>query len=158
MPNYEKLNSLWFHPETSLKVRALLESLLANRARVRIWLGDAVTGRAWTEEHDVMGRIGRSTGQIKVPLLVAANARGGPAILDHCIVRIDLTDRRGLRGASPTLYQHPSFHTGDWSVQQSDIPEYAETVLHNGTVHARFKKEGRGQRYVNFMTGTAYRM
>lgn len=33
-----------------------------NRKRVRLWYGDRKTGKIWLEEHDIMGRIGRTTG------------------------------------------------------------------------------------------------
>lgn len=45
---------------------------------VRIWLGDTQTGRAWAEENDVIGTIGRSTGTMEVPLLVEAGELAGP--------------------------------------------------------------------------------
>ena len=52
----------------------------------------------------MVGYIGRSTGTIKVPLLVPPGEIGGSALLDQCIIRID-TPRQ-------VLYQHEQFRTG----------------------------------------------
>jgi hypothetical protein len=38
-------------------------------------------------------------------------------------------------------------------VVPADIEGYAETVLTDGKVHARFKKPGQAQRWVQFMNG-----
>ena len=164
MTQYRQGTNLWFHPQTSREVCQALEKAYAARKRVRLWLGDTATGRAWAEENDVIGRLGRSTGTIKVPLLVADGDDGGPALLDHCIVRIDTVTRRASRPGEPrtrdvgeTLYRHPSFHTGDWSVTGSDLKDYAEVVLHDGAVHARFKRAGTASRYIDFMQGVTYR-
>lgn len=146
---------LFFHPQTSMAVQTALANAFEGRQTVRLWYGDTVTGRAWAEEYDVLGKIGRSTGAIKVPLMVKAGEIGGPQLLDQCIVRIDIVARG--KGASRTTYAHPSFHTGTWVVTPSDLPEYTTIVLNDGEVHARFKKPETAQRYVAFMQGTAYR-
>lgn len=152
---YIQYAGLFFHPRTSTTVQKALAIAFEGRQTVRLWYGDTVTGRAWAEEHDVLGKIGRSTGSVNVPLMVEAGESGGPQLLDHCIVRIDIVARG--KGASRTAYAHPSFHTGDWEVIPSDQPEYAANVLNDGVLHARFKKPETAQRYVAFMQGTAYR-
>jgi hypothetical protein len=48
-----------------------LETDRKNQRKIRLFYGDTQTGQSWFDEHDVVGRIGRSTGSIKVPLLVA---------------------------------------------------------------------------------------
>lgn len=172
MLNYAKGRNLWFHESTPQAVRDVLETAYAEKHRIRVWVGDVTTGRAWAEEHDVIGRLGRSTGQIKVPLLMQAGESYGSALLDHCIVRIDVVARRTLRQGESradgstarsveqgrTLYQHPSFHVGDWAVAPSDMKGYTEVAMHDGTVQARFKKQGAAARYVGFMQGNCYRM
>jgi hypothetical protein len=64
---------------------------MARKERIRIVLdyGDVNTGESWGEEHDIYGYVGRSSGKIKIPILVY-NRRsfGGGAILDHCIIGI----------------------------------------------------------------------
>lgn len=50
----------------------------------------------WNEQFDVTGYVGRSTGPIKVPLLIHnRRSLGGPAILDHCIIGVRETGKDG---------------------------------------------------------------
>lgn len=149
---------LWFKKETPLQVCDALALAYARQLRVRIWLGDPVTGVAWTDEHDVVGTIGRSTGQRKVPLLInRTNSCGGGAVLDHCIVRIDRTDGGG------TVYKHPKFTnpadtwrvtgTADW--QHLELPAFS-VVDQAGSAQARFDKETTALRWLAFMRGERY--
>lgn len=92
-------------------VRVALERAYARRdrdeGRIRIWYGDTDTGRAWQEEYDVLGYVGRSMGTQKVPLLIfSRRSIGGGAILTKNIVRIDW-----VKG-SHALYKHPTFSSG----------------------------------------------
>jgi len=77
---YQKVLSLWsqsaasertyFDPGTHPEVCRILERARKSGVQLRLFLGDTQTGRDWMEENDVVGRIGRSTGQMKVPLLI----------------------------------------------------------------------------------------
>jgi hypothetical protein len=146
--------SLWFHPETSVEVRAALEAAFKTRYAIRFWLGDTKTGRAWADQVGSIGQVGRSAGKLKVPLLLRQGDEGGSQIVDHCIVRIDLVAPGTKPGSS--VYRHPSFHTGEWAVSASDKSGYAEVVLHDGELHARFKQNGEAARYIDFVTGASY--
>lgn len=139
-----------FHPETNDAVKAILNTLYQTKVRCRIFYGDVETGKAWPEEYDTTGRIGRSTGSVKVPLLVN-NARsiGGCAILDHCILAIFLTDGQ-------LMYKHPTFDVGQWNIKPADIPEYTHSVYLNDIIHARFKSKKQAYNYVDFMTGKRF--
>lgn len=139
------VNGTTYKDATPKAVIDALERARASGERVRLFYGDTETGRSWNEENDVSGHIGRSMGPVKVPLLVAPRAHGGPALLDHCIVAI--------LGASGWLYRHPRLDLGVWQVEPGDMPEYPETVRCNGDIHARFRKAGQGARYIAFMTG-----
>jgi len=82
-------NGTCYHKETPDKLVELLEELLENRTRITVDYGDIKTGKSWGEEHDITGYIGRSTGNIKIPLLVYnTRSYGGGALLDHCIIGI----------------------------------------------------------------------
>lgn len=137
------VNGTAYHADTSERVIKALESARASRARIRVWYGDTNTGKAWAEENDVLGYVGRSTGNVKIPLLVHNRGSfGGGAILDHCIVRIDITD-------GTTLYKHPSFNAGEWSIDGAD-------VYMGGQIQARFDTPEKAANYVSFMTGDRY--
>jgi hypothetical protein len=136
-----------YDPETPVKVRALLEAYRKSGDRVRLYLGDPRTGRAWLEEHDVLGRIDRSMGPIKVPLLVEAGEHGGGAILTECIVRI--LDAR----SKAEVYRHPTYHEPELALRRCTQKTHPYEVLADGAVHARFKTQAKAQAWVDFMQG-----
>ena len=110
---YQVINGTSFHMETDNAVIQVLCDALDTRGhgrssrRLRLYYGDVETGRDWEEVYEVTGYIGRSTGRIKIPLLIH-NTRsfGGGAILDHCIVKIEHSNKR----TGGVLYQHPHYH------------------------------------------------
>lgn len=138
----------WYSPDTPARVREVLESARKNGTRLRLFYGDDVTGRDWMEEFDVVGTIGRSTGAMKVPLIITRECRhGGPAILDDRIVRIIRTaDKR-------ELYRHPQYHLAALAVVRKEHPDYAASVTANGEIHARFKSEKSALNWIAFMRG-----
>src|SRR5205807_9933210 len=82
---YQIVNGTAYHAETPQKVIDILERARDNRWRLTIDFGDTKTGASWHEIYDTSGYIGRSTGSIKIPLLVHnARSYGGGALLDHC--------------------------------------------------------------------------
>ena len=102
---YQQHNGTCYHSETTEQMIFLLETLKANQTRVRFHWGDVKTGKDWGDIYDVKGTIGRSTGTIKIPLLIHnSRSMGGGGILDDCIVKITAT--RGGR----VIYQHPKYH------------------------------------------------
>jgi hypothetical protein len=113
-------------------------------------LGDSETGNDWLEENEVHGLIGRSTGIVKVPLLLAnSRSTGGGAILDHCIVRI--------RHGNSTVYQHTNYHHGKIELRRKNepliVPGREERVLtvdalRDGELHASFESMEAARRWV----------
>lgn len=95
-----------YHLETPGHLVELLERLRQNGTRITIDFGDVNTGKSWEEEYDITGRIGRSTGSIKIPLLVHnARSYGGGALLDHCILSIKHSNKKdgGILYEAPVL-------------------------------------------------------
>lgn len=140
----------WFDLDTPSKVRSILESYRRRRScdSLRIFYGDRKTGRDWMEENDVVGRIGRSCGVMKIPLLIAEGESGGPGILDACIVRIcDVESRK-------EIYRHPKYHQGVLEIRAADcVPDYSHGVWVDGQNHANFSSYGQAAQWVAFMTG-----
>ena len=136
----------YFDPATDPQVAPVLERCRHNRRTVRLMLGD--TGRCWLSQFDVVGRIGRSTGMLKVPLLIEGDASGGVAILTNCVLRIvDWTSGRDL-------YRHPAYQAPDLAIRRaSDNPALLWEVLHDGTLAACFADIGKAGAYVAFMCG-----
>lgn len=137
-----------YHQETSDQVIRVLEKLLRSSDEVRIFYGDTQTGQSWHDEFDVVGCIGRSTGSIKIPLLVPKCDCGGAGLLDHCIIRIDT--RKG------TLYQHKSFCVGDMTLTKGEKKELPWEVFINSVLHARFDKNREAIKFMDFLQGNLF--
>jgi len=89
MKNYKEINGTSYDERTSQDVITILERCRLNQTRIVLDYGDVETGKSWGEVHDITGRISRSTGTVKIPILVH-NTRsfGGGGILDNCIIGI----------------------------------------------------------------------
>ena len=86
--------------ETPVELCNLLNRLRDNRTRIVVDYGDVKTGKSWGEVYDITGYVGRSTGGIKIPLLIHnSRSHGGGALFDDCILSIKTS--AGKR----TLYQ-----------------------------------------------------
>jgi len=86
---YRIENGTSYHHDTPQKVVDILEQCRQSSTRIVLDYGDVKTGKSWNEIYNVTGRIGRSTGNIKIPLLIySKRSMGGMGILDHCIIGI----------------------------------------------------------------------
>ena len=102
---YRLVNDTAYSMSTLKEIIDILEESRVNKTRLIFDFGDPVTGRSWQEENDTIGHVGRSTGVIKIPLLIKTNrSYGGGALLDHCIVKI--TSSIGKK----VLYKHHKYH------------------------------------------------
>lgn len=153
MEQREEYKGFWFSVNTPHAVRNAITHAHAHGLRVRIHQGDIKTGRVWLEECDVMGRIGRSTGPQKVPLLIhSSRSYGGRALLDHCILGVQVTD-----GGS-WLYKAPNFQLPEFEIEQSPTHYLPFGVLSGGETQARFKTEKAAKNYIAFMRGERMRV
>ena len=157
----------YYHVNTPEAVINELEKARAFGRRIRVFYGytEAEAGKedgtSWDEENDVVGYVGRSSGSVKVPLLIYnKRSTGGGAMLDHCIVGI-------LGQGGGWLYRHPAFRitpmTCKWLKAGDDcFPEYAAEVLRalpntdGGEVVARFRSIEKAGRWMEFMTGKRF--
>ena len=141
--SYQVIDGTSYHRSTSPEVIKVLEKFRHNRQTITVKLGDTITGRDWMEENDTTGIIGRSTGTIKIPLLIPDGECGGPGLMEHCIVKIVVDGK--------TLYQHPKYNRPDVSVQPSDMPEYVASGYVGGILHARFKTANEASQWLATM-------
>ena len=142
-----EVNGTFYNGATPAEVIRILEDSRQIGTRLRLHYGDTKTGRDWLEEYDVTGKIGRSTGTIKIPLIISsARSHGGPGVLDHCIVKI-----RTAAG-SAVLYQHPEYHYGKVTIHRDEsMPELPFAVDVEGSIHARFKTEAERENWLKKM-------
>lgn len=146
----KQFNGTSYHDETPDDVIRVLESARQNRVRLHISYGDRATGRDWLEEFETQGYVGRSTGPVKVPLLLPnRRSTGGGAILTHCIVRI----RSAVGGR--VLWKHPQYHHGKVEVRSKAEPVNGRgsrlltvDVLRDGQVQAAFEDVAGARRYL----------
>lgn len=139
-----------FHPETPLALTRLIDRMIRSGSRVRIFLGDVKTGKSWHDEYDVSGVLSRSMGPCKVPILVAPGARGGAALLDHCIIGM-------IQGAGNWIWRHPKLDLGSWSVKETCVEiegkTYRAETHCDGKLYGRHRSLLSAQRLTRFMTG-----
>lgn len=155
MKQYEKHGNLFFPVGTDANVIRVLNDCYDQKTRVRLHYGDAKTGRLWLEEHEVIGRVGRSTGDIRVPLLIkSSRSYGGGEILAGSIIGIqEVKTRRWLYRADN--FQNPELEIhGD-----SNNLNYPFAVHRVGEgVQANFKTHKQAASYVAFMHGARMRV
>ena len=136
---YNVMENMWFNTNTPIKVMETLVDANKHYRRIRVFYGDVNTGKDWCETFDTIGYIGKSTGQIKIPLLVKnSNSCGGGAVLDGCIVKITIDKH--------IVYRHPTYHL-DVKVDGCD-------VYVNGELHSTFTKPEKAVRFKEFLQGT----
>lgn len=93
-----------YHIDTPDHLVEKLERLRENQTRIVVDYGDVKTGISWNEEHDTRGRIGRSTGRIKIPLLIySSRSWGGGGLLDNCILSI----KHSNKSEGGVIYEAP---------------------------------------------------
>jgi hypothetical protein len=141
-----------FDADTPLRVQTVLEAYRKSGDRARLFFGDVDTGRDWLSEHDVLGRVSRTAGPLKAPILVEKNASGGSIILSACILKIvDVATKK-------VVYQHAQYHLPNFEVKaSSDVPGYGTEVWVRGSVHARFKTKAQAHNWIAFMKGERMR-
>jgi hypothetical protein len=156
MKNYKLINGTSYDTRTPDEVVRVLEQARLSRTRLHVSLGHTEGDKAgldWLEEFESHGYVGRSTGSIKVPLLIAnSRSLGGGALLDHCIVRI-----RQSNGGR-VLWQHPAYRFGSMEIRAkaepvtlSDGRVLTVDVLRDGEPHAAFENVAQARRWVQKM-------
>lgn len=115
MSGYTQLDddATWFDARTPKKVQRVLESVRKSGDRVRLFYGDAQTGVDRLEQQDTVGRIGRSSGAIKSPLILTEEC-GGPLIYPQNLVRIvNLT-------TGEELYRHKNYRLPRMELKEAE--------------------------------------
>lgn len=110
---YKIVNGTAYHEETPESIIEIIEEALNSQRQIklRFYFGDTNSGKDWCEENDIIGYIGRSTGEIKVPLLFnSARSSWGGSLLDHCIVKIEKIINHTHCPSYHEVYRHPSYH------------------------------------------------
>lgn len=143
------VNGTYYNFETPEAVVRVLEACRVSKTRVRLHYGDRLTGHDWHEENDCEGRLSRSTGKERIPILLHnTRSTGGDAILDRCIVGIRTTGKH-----SEWLYKHPTYRAKVFTVHIVDTTGYKYEVHADGEAVARFKTDTAAYRYIDKVAG-----
>lgn len=152
-------DATWFDARTPTKVQKVLETARKSDDIMRVFLGDTATGRDWLDEYDTIGRIRRSAGTMKSPLLVPAGEYGGPALLTHCILRIiNVT-------TGEECYRHPNYQLPKMELHEAASYDQAEGYTHCVKVanksgelesYANFKSMADAAHWLAFMSGNSH--
>lgn len=148
------VNDTSYSDQTPDEVIRVLENARTSRTGLQISYGETdpekgAVGRDWLEEFDTIGLIGRSTGPVKIPIVLKnAKSSGGFGLLDRCIVRIRTTTGR-------VFYQHPQYHYGKITLELKKQPTQMANgrtltvdVRRDGEVHASFPTMEAARRWV----------
>lgn len=140
----------WFYPGTVPKVQSVLESFRESNKLIRLFYGDPETGKDSCEEWDVVGRIGRSSRMMKIPLLIPQGEHGGGSILSNRVLRImDVTQNKDI-------YRHPKYQVPAIRLEQitdPKHPEYCWAGYRDDSLVARFKTPYEAAEWDEFITG-----
>jgi len=125
-----------YHEKTPKEVISVLERCRKNRTRIKVNLGDILTGKSWNEENDITGYIGLCKGKSALfPILLNnAHSIGGGEIMTDSILQIK--ESKGSR----IIYQSKNFIPSIIEIKNgSDIPEYTHEVWVNNELYSRHK-------------------
>ncbi|MFF2531279.1 hypothetical protein ACFVS2_20465 [Brevibacillus sp. NPDC058079] len=157
---YKVLNDTWYNSDTPDDLLRVLDGIFRSGTRCRFFLGDQDTGYDWAVENSTMGTIGRSTGEAKIPLLIASSkSNSGIGLSDDCIVKI-VTSNGGQ-----VLWKHPKYEKPEFRIinrGEDEFPnlpeEYVSAVFRlndkEGKINvANFRNHLSAEGYVAFMRG-----
>lgn len=151
---YKTIDGFYFDEKTDGNVIKEILKAYNGKYRIRIWYGDEK--KSWNEENDIIGNIGRSTGEIKIPLLIkSSRSYGGIGILDSCIVRIDVNYGycKKTRYIKDGVY-FPTFYT----LYDGEILKvYYDDIDGKQTLYGFNKTEKSTINLCNFMNGFSWK-
>lgn len=145
---YAKLNrnTTWHSPNALPAVKKIIDEYMHIDIPLRIFYGDVETGRDFLEECDVIGKIGRSTGVFKTPILVTKDGYGGPALLEDIIIKIMRAD------TGQVLWTHKNYQKPTFDIQKK---ESMHEVYVNGSLQASFKNVEEAANFISFLSGNS---
>jgi len=92
---YKIVNDTFYKANTNDEIVKVLEWARMDQVRIIVDYGDVKTGKSWGEAYDIAGYVGRSTGEIKTPLLIHnKRSLGGGGLLDDCILSIKYANKK----------------------------------------------------------------
>lgn len=150
--DYIEYKGLYFHPYTTQGVMEKVAYYYESGKRLRVFFGDYKTGKDYGETYDIIGTLGRSTGRIKIPLLIKrSNSSGGGPLSTYMIVRI--LDVETMKD----VYLHPTYTLP--TIETKVHPGYKNIteVFINGQKVTEFQREEQVKKFTDFIKGLRLR-
>jgi hypothetical protein len=94
---YKTCNGTYYQSNTPEDLILIMEDLRNDKKRIIIDYGDVRTGRSYLETYETLGTVGRSSGLIKVPILLHnSRSTGGGSIMTDSILSIKLAKGKSV--------------------------------------------------------------
>ena len=143
--------SFTYDADTPNAVQSVISHAYASQALIRVYYGDAVTGRDCLEEHDTIGRIRSSCSRYNKPMLFRdEHSIFGSCILTALVVKIVCVS------TGRVLYQHPQYHIDSLYARPSLSHAPCYEVLNassNNELLMRFNHAAESMQWLKFMYG-----
>lgn len=140
----------FYAPGTHKKVKSVLDRYIESGDPIRIFYGNEQTGEDWLEEFGAIGKISRSFGPLRIPLMLLEDDIGGLPISSENIVKLVDVNTGDI------LWKHKKYHLPELRIVESDHQkkEYNYNVLADGQLHASFSDYYKAAAFVAFISGT----
>lgn len=145
----------FFSLETRDEVIGALYNFFATKTRVRVHLGDPLTGLDRLEEHGIEGYVDFTTGVRSLPVLVYnKSSRGGDLLDTEAIVRVTTAKYDGSAYATHSSYHLPEIRIGGRQSQDENHPfawewtVMVKTETGDWEEHACFTDKGKLKNYL----------
>ena len=148
---YKVCEGLFFKSCTSDQLVNIITYLYLTKDKVRLYYGNNETGEVSLDEYDLYGTIGKSTGIIKVPLLIPKiNSISGSAISTSLIVGIARTKDKKF------VYKANNFKLPVLKLSKSSVEGFTHEVSvlkgNSYEVTARFRSLKSAERYMKLFS------
>lgn len=136
---YKQIGEFFFEEGTDEQVANVVNRMYQTKKRYKVYFGCVDTGKVYAEEYDTIGTVGKSTGQIKIPLMITRKGNmGGGALLPSLIVAVREMDTNYF------IYKHSKFVEPTVEIKENTSPdpslkEYKFETYFNGELHGRHK-------------------
>lgn len=150
--------NIYFGPHVDARVREVLRRAIDENWTVRLHLGEVETGESWNDEFDIIGRVGRTTGMLRSPILVPDGESGGGIVMASCIIRIQrITGALGSPSGHHDVYIHPKYRKPVFTSRnatKSLAEEGYTTMVFKGESNvANFRTKAAADQWIGFMRG-----
>lgn len=134
--DYFQWKNLWFKNDTTMEVANIVDFMYQTGKRYKIYSGCTETGRVFAEEYDTVGTVSKTTGELKIPILITRKGNhGGAAISTGSILAVKEV------GSKHFMFKNKLFiqPTVEIKETKSVLSEYKYETIFNGDLYSRHR-------------------